>query len=251
MVAAASATFNSVNTVDFSMEHAQQNNTPTSTASTPTSNTQKVEQIFNARVSVRRKMATDKKIKIVASIALILIGTAAVSAASILALAGGLPVGAAVVMALAGHFLSGIGAFMPIKRILKDEEEKQFWKAISIDSLSALTSKRWNWYCVGSPYHGLVEGVCKITYTELQHNGLMRLESAKKLQTLLDRNKKLEDTEAQEIRDLEKINPDLVVPNSKERIRAKYIPSKMELQDEFEAFRNAFIQESYLKYCKR
>jgi|GEM_PF-3935967 len=249
---AAATSFDVRNNVQFPRENVtQQNTVPTSTDSTPLSNTQKVEKIFNARAFERSKIRTINKIKTVAAVVLVLIGLGAVIAGTILGVTAGLPIAAAVGIVIVGHFLSAIGAFMPIKRIVKDEEEKQFWKALSIDSLSELTSKRWNWYCVGSPYHGPVEGVCKITYTELQQNGLISLESAKKLQTLLDRNKKLEVTEAQEIRDLEKVTPDLLVPNSKERIRAKYIPSKMELQGEFEAFRYAFIHESYQKFCKR
>jgi hypothetical protein len=244
------SSFDVRNNVKFYIENVTPQNTAlTSTDSTPLSNTQKVEKIFNGRASIRSNSRTIDKIKTVAAVTLAIIGLAAIVAGIVLGAGATLPIGAAIGIVIGGYILGYAGTLsIPTKRILKDEEEEQFWKAISTNSLSELTSKRWNWYCVGAPYFGPVRGVCEISYKELQNNDLISLESAKKLQALLDGSNQLEQREAQEIRDEEKNTPNFLASNAKERIRAKYLLLKQPLQAKFEAFRNAFIQETYQKF---
>jgi hypothetical protein len=216
--------------------------------STRHSNIRKANEIFNKRASIRSCKRTADKIKTFVTITLAFIGIGTIIAGCILG-AAGIPLIAAVGIVIGGHVIGFMGALhIPLKHILTDEEEREFWNSLSKDSLGQLYGKRLDLHSRGSTY-GRLEGVCDISYPVLRNNELMNDDSVEKLEKFFEEYRVLmvkESNEMSPIISVSRNNSNILQPNEINKITERYAVLKSNLKAEFETFRTAFIDNRYL-----
>lgn len=211
----------------------------------------KVEQIFQAREAIRKKINTDKKIKNIVATILIIIGLTAVVLAFALGFPATIPFGAAAGLYAGGSALVWITAYFAQDKWDKvsEKQERKFWDVLS-KPLSEMTKERMNYYHVGSPYYGQVTGISRMTYIDLIGNEILTESSAKTLESILDRQVWMDGTlssEKQSLNSVKNMTEDEKCLIHK-RSEQKYAKDKEILESEFEEFRNQFIEETHKKY---
>ncbi len=200
-------------------------------------------EISNDRAPNRKEMDKDQAIRKLALGIVVALGITLLCGACILGSVAIIPVGAAITIWVAAWLITlPVVIFIPINRVLKDDEEMAFWNDFAGLPLEQLSTKQSSVQIRGEGR----PAICGIPYCTLTDNQVLTEEEANQLKNFLTEKEGLDKNHSNYMNLLrcDGFNDALTVLGT--RALSKYEKDKEELDNRFEIFRQECIYNKYM-----